>query len=160
MKVRVWIGLGGNLPGTLEAMAVAREALRTYLMDPVFSSIHHTPPWGNPFQPPFWNQVASGFTYRSVREVFAFLQALEHRLGRRREGRWEARLLDLDLLLYGDRVIRHPDLYLPHPWIPERLFVLDPVLELANPLHPETGQTFCWHRMRLYDLKTPQTSAR
>ena len=151
MKVRVWIGLGGNLPGTPEALEAARRELRNFLMEPVFSSLHRTPPWGNPFQPPFWNQVASGFTYRPVREVFAFLQALEVRLGRRREGRWEARVLDLDLLLYGDRVIRHPDLCLPHPWIPERLFVLGPALELGNPLHPETGQTFRWYRMRLED---------
>ncbi len=149
MKVRVWVGLGGNLPGTLRAMEAAREELRNFLLDPVFSSLHRTPPWGNPFLSPFWNQVASGFTYRSVREVFAFLQGLERRLGGRREGRWEARVLDLDLLLYGDRVIRHPDLQIPHPWSPERRFVLDPALELANPIHPQTGQTFRWHRARL-----------
>lgn len=151
MKVPVWIGVGGNLPGTEEAAFRAFQTLREILLEMTISPVFRTPPWGNPFQPPFWNWVVRGWTHRSAREVLDVLQMLERRAGRIRKERWGPRILDLDLLLYGDRVIRMPDLVVPHPLLARRAFVLDPALTLGNPLHPETGQTFRWHRERLDD---------
>jgi hypothetical protein len=70
------------------------------------------------------------------------LHAVEQTLGRRRGQRWEARVLDLDLLLYDDRVIRTSDLTVPHPGLAYRRFVLEPAAEVAPDLrHPTIGWT-------------------
>ncbi len=149
MKVEVWIGVGGNLPGTPRAIRQALDRLSAFLLHIRISRWLRTPPWGHPYQPPFWNLVVRGWTYRSPAEVMDFLTATEREIGRRREERWGPRILDLDLLLYGDRVIRRPDLLVPHPWLSRRAFVLVPAGELGNPLHPCSGQTLRWHRDHL-----------
>lgn len=149
MKVEVWIGVGGNLPRSPQAIQQALCLLSYVLREIQVSSWYRTEPWGNPYQPPFWNRVIRGTTFYDVRSLFDFLQTVERRLGRRRRGRWEARVLDLDLLLYGDRVIRHPDLQIPHPWLDRRSFVLVPSQEVGNAIHPLTGQTLRWHQERI-----------
>jgi 2-amino-4-hydroxy-6-hydroxymethyldihydropteridine diphosphokinase len=70
-------------------------------------------------------------TERSPRELLELGQELERLAGRERGGRWGPRTLDVDLLLYGDRTLREPDLVVPHPRLHERLFVLEPLAEIA-----------------------------
>jgi 2-amino-4-hydroxy-6-hydroxymethyldihydropteridine diphosphokinase len=75
--------------------------------------------------------------------LLAILQMIERSAGRRRTGvRWAARTLDLDVLLYGDEVIRTPTLVVPHPGVVSRRFVLAPLTELCpDRIVPCTGQT-------------------
>jgi len=83
-------------------------------------------------QPRFLNAVAELETDRTPRELLDRLLEVERELGRVREGpRWGPRVIDLDLLLYGDRHVHQPGLDIPHPRLQERLFVLEPLAELA-----------------------------
>lgn len=94
-------------------------------------------------QPPFLNACCVGTTELSACSLLDALQEIERELGRDpRRGRFGPRELDLDLLLYGDRVIKEAGLRVPHPRMKERPFVLWPLSEIAGDrLHPETGET-------------------
>ena len=82
-------------------------------------------------QPHYLNGVAALETTLPVRDLFGRMQAIESEHGRRRDRRWGARTLDLDLLAYGDLRLDDPDLVLPHPGLAERAFVLVPLAEIA-----------------------------
>jgi 2-amino-4-hydroxy-6-hydroxymethyldihydropteridine diphosphokinase len=98
---------------------------------------------GPPDSPPFLNGVAEVSTTLPPRELLQTLLAIEHRLGRERHRKWDPRTIDLDLLLYGDRVIDEPDLEVPHPRMAEREFVLAPLAEIApDGVHPVLKRTF------------------
>lgn len=99
---------------------------------------------GSPSQPPYLNAAMTGAYSRSSRELLGELLAIERAAGRQRdrEPRWGARVLDLDLLLFGDSVIDEPGLVIPHPRLHERLFVLAPLAEiLPEARHPVLGLT-------------------
>jgi 2-amino-4-hydroxy-6-hydroxymethyldihydropteridine diphosphokinase len=123
-----YIGLGSNL-GDREA-TILRAA---DLVDASrLSTIRETEPWGYEDQPRFLNAVAEVETELSPRAVLDRLLDVERELGRRRDGpRWGPRTIDLDLLLYGDLVVDEPGLTVPHARLAERLFVLEPLAELA-----------------------------
>ena len=92
--------------------------------------------------PAFLNAAAELSTTLPPRELLSRLLRVETDVGRVRRDRWEPRPIDLDLLLYGDRVIDEPDLKVPHPRMHERLFVLQPLAELAaDVIHPTRGET-------------------
>ncbi|MBN2489729.1 MAG: 2-amino-4-hydroxy-6-hydroxymethyldihydropteridine diphosphokinase [Planctomycetes bacterium] len=92
--------------------------------------------------PPFLNGAFQADTTLSARALLELLLATETALGRVRARRWEPRILDLDLLLYGDYVIDEADLRVPHPRLAERLFVLGPLAEIAPAVVvPGAGQT-------------------
>ena len=127
-----YIGLGSNLgdrEGTLRA-ALARLA---ELGRARASSFRETDPVGVTDQPRFLNAVVELSTDLPARDLLHALLAIERDQGRdrSREERWGPRRLDLDLLLYGEEVIDEPDLTVPHPRLAERLFVLEPLHELA-----------------------------
>jgi 2-amino-4-hydroxy-6-hydroxymethyldihydropteridine diphosphokinase len=130
-----YIGLGSNL-GDREAMITQAADL----IDAVrLSTIHETAPWGYADQPSFLNAVAEVDTALEPRALLDRLLAVEHELGRERTGpRWGPRVIDLDLLLYGDRVVDEPGLTVPHPRLLERAFALEPLAELA-PSHEIPG---------------------
>ena len=93
-------------------------------------------------QPDFLNAVAVGETALTVRQLFERLMAIEVERGRERPFPGAARTLDLDLILFGDRIIDEPDLIVPHPRFRERRFVLGPLAEIAPELlDPVTKQT-------------------
>jgi len=95
------------------------------------SSLYETDPVGDPRVPPFLNAVARLTTRLGPLALWSELCRLEREGGRTEAGRAGARTIDLDLLYYGDQVLRGPGLEIPHPWIPDRLFVLVPMVELA-----------------------------
>jgi len=121
------VGLGANLgdrEGTIRRAATLLGASR-------LSPIVETEPWGYADQPRFLNAVAELETALTPRELLDRLLEIERRLGRVREGpRYGPRVIDLDLLLYGDEMIEEPGLTVPHPHLGDRLFVLEPLFAL------------------------------
>jgi 2-amino-4-hydroxy-6-hydroxymethyldihydropteridine diphosphokinase len=128
-----YIGLGSNL-GDREKNVRRALALIQRDLGPVRSStLYETDPVGVTDQPKFINGVAELETEKPPRELLDRLLAIERELGRDRssERRWGPRVIDLDVLLYGDEVIDEPGLTVPHPRLGERRFVLEPLHELA-----------------------------
>ncbi len=139
---RAAFGLGSNLGDRRAFLEAAVRGLAEAGQVLAVSSFRETEPVGGPPQPRFLNAAVAVGTERSPRELLALAQELERRAGRTRGGRWGPRTLDVDLLLYGDILLREPDLVLPHPRLGERLFVLEPLAEVALdwPV-PGTGRT-------------------
>ena len=138
----VYIGLGANL-GNREAnlRAALRGLWRMGRVEAV-SSLYETEPVG-PEQPAFLNAACRFETGLEPRPLLRVFQGLEHELGRRPGGeRWGPRPIDLDVLLYEDRVIDEGDLTVPHARLVERSFVLAPLAEIAPDVkHPVAGKT-------------------
>jgi 2-amino-4-hydroxy-6-hydroxymethyldihydropteridine diphosphokinase len=123
-----FVGLGANLGNREKAIRDAAALLGALRV----STIRETEPWGLTDQPRFLNAVAELDTDLTPRALLARLLDVERELGRVREGpRWGPRAIDLDLLLYGSRTVDEPGLKVPHPRLHERLFVLEPLAELA-----------------------------
>jgi 2-amino-4-hydroxy-6-hydroxymethyldihydropteridine diphosphokinase len=130
---RAYVGLGANLGDRAATMRAALEQLASEPgVDVVaVSSFRETDPVGLEDQPRFLNAAAAVETELSARELLDRLLAIERRLGRTREGpRFGPRTIDLDLLLYGDEQVDEPGLTVPHPRLHERLFALEPLVEL------------------------------
>jgi len=145
--MKAYIGLGSNL-GDREGMI--REALRLLGMRVRLlrvAGIRETEalvPSGEPPAPAYLNTVCEIESALAPRALLDLCASIERELGRERSPgrRWESRTIDLDLLLCGEAVLHEPDLYLPHPELPRRKFVLEPLAELAPDLrHPENGST-------------------
>lgn len=132
----VYLGLGGNLGDPAKTMAEALEALGECrdLQVVQASSLYRTPPWGKTDQPHFLNAVAEIVTGSSPHELLEMCLAVEQRLKRERRERWGPRIIDIDILLYGNETLRDCDLQIPHPRVEERAFVLVPLRELAPDL--------------------------
>jgi 2-amino-4-hydroxy-6-hydroxymethyldihydropteridine diphosphokinase len=128
---RAYVGLGANLGDRERTLRAAAEALGALRL----SSIRETEPWGLTDQPRFLNAVAELETELRPRGLLEVLLEGERAHGRVRAERWGPRTLDLDLLLYGDEAIDEPGLTLPHPRLHERIFVLEPLAELAPDLN-------------------------
>ncbi len=132
--VHACIGLGANLGDPAAALREAFEALArlpaTRLL--AASRLYRTPAWGRTDQPDYVNAAALLETALDPQALLAALLDIERRAGRVRDGdRWGPRTLDLDLLLYDDRVIDLPGLRVPHPHLHERAFALVPLAEIA-----------------------------
>jgi len=93
-----------------------------------------TEPWGKTDQDWFVNACVVVATKLSARDLLERCQEIERRMGRVPTEKWGPRIIDLDLLIYGDAAIREPDLVLPHPHIGERAFVLAPLMDVAPDL--------------------------
>lgn len=95
------------------------------------SSLYETSPLGGPPQRSFVNCVAHVDTFLSPRELLAACKSIEQRLGREPSGiRWGPRVVDLDILLFGEEKVNDPDLTIPHPRLHERRFALVPLVEV------------------------------
>jgi 2-amino-4-hydroxy-6-hydroxymethyldihydropteridine diphosphokinase len=126
-----YVGLGSNLGDRERLIRDAAELIGAERL----SAVVETDPWGFEDQPRFMNAVAAVETSLEPLPFLTFLLDIERRLGRERVGpRWGPRTIDLDLLLYGDRVVDEPGLVVPHPHLLERRFVLSPLAELAPDL--------------------------
>lgn len=130
----VYIALGSNLGERERNLAAARDALSRSAMEiERASSIYETEPWGPGPQERYLNQVVRGPTRLAPRDLLDRLMDIERGLGRdRTKGeRFGPRVIDLDILLYGDVAVDEPDLQIPHPRMMERAFVLVPLTEIA-----------------------------
>ena len=132
-KETAYLGLGGNLGDPAKSMGTA---LRMLDADPLtevvsVSSLYRTPPWGKTDQPDFLNAAAEVLTDHSPRALLDLCLDAERRLKRVRQERWGPRLIDIDILVFGDRTIHENGLEIPHPRMLERAFVLAPLAEIA-----------------------------
>ena len=133
-KIIAYIGLGSNLTTPEAQIIAARKAINALInvQEHVFSSLYHSPPMGPQDQPDYVNAVMAIKTGLSAMVLLRSLQKIELDQGRvRKDERWGARTLDLDILLYGEQIIDLPDLIVPHYGLAERAFVLYPLQEIA-----------------------------
>jgi 2-amino-4-hydroxy-6-hydroxymethyldihydropteridine diphosphokinase len=129
----VYLSLGSNLGDRLGYLAAAVGRLESEQVRVVkVSSVYETAPQGKTDQPAFLNLALQVETDLSPEELLAHIHGVERGLGRVRLERWGPRTIDIDILLYGDRVQATEGLVIPHPRMGERAFVLIPLLEL-NP---------------------------
>ena len=140
--VTAYIGLGSNLEDPVLQLKTALQELdqlpQTRLLQA--SSLYSSKPVGPQDQPDFVNAVACVETSLAPLELLDQLQGLEQAHRRVRERHWGPRTLDLDLLLYGDQIISHPRLDVPHTQMHLRGFVLLPLSEIAPGLQiPDRG---------------------
>jgi 2-amino-4-hydroxy-6-hydroxymethyldihydropteridine diphosphokinase len=95
------------------------------------SHVYETQPWGEPNQDPFYNQVLMVNTTLDPRDLLDRISRAERELGRERQEKWGPRVIDIDILFYGKRIIRDKGLEIPHPELHKRGFVLAPLMEIA-----------------------------
>lgn len=131
---RAFVALGSNVGDRAAHLAAARDALArlpdTRLL--AASGVEETAPLGGMAQPPYLNQMVLLETALEPHALLAALQAIERARGRVRTARWGPRTLDLDIVAYGDRQVRDPDLVIPHPELPRRDFWQRELSELAR----------------------------
>jgi 2-amino-4-hydroxy-6-hydroxymethyldihydropteridine diphosphokinase len=137
-KVRVAIGLGSNLGNRAEKI---QEAIQTiseeFLEDAKFSQLYESEPWGKTDQPKFLNAVVVGLSEWKPPAIVNYLKNLERELGRTEAVKNGPRVIDLDLLAYGELVWDEEGVTVPHPGILDRDFVILPWRELwPNWKHP------------------------
>ncbi len=129
--VTAYLGLGSNLGDREDNLRRALSLLGERGEVTSLSSVYETEPWGYAEQPSFLNMACGFRTSLSPRGLLALAQDVEARLGRVPTVRYGPRTMDVDILLYGDLVVDTPELRIPHPGIPERAFVLAPLVEIA-----------------------------
>jgi 2-amino-4-hydroxy-6-hydroxymethyldihydropteridine diphosphokinase len=137
-----YIGIGSNMDQPLDQCRKAIAMLNDWPgIQVVFSSsFYRTEPVGFREQEDFVNAVCEIRTRLDRRNLFKALKSIEERMGRRTDVRWGARIIDLDLLFYGQDVLDEGDLIIPHPECHKRRFVLLPMEEIASFfIHPAYG---------------------
>ena len=138
-KARAFVGAGANLGEPIRQIRQAQDALQkspgvTLLSA---SSLYRTQPVGPVEQPPFVNAVFSLEPEIGPHDLLSLLLDIEQKMGRVRGERWGPRVIDLDLLFYGEEIIKEQGLEVPHPRLHERRFVLAPLAEIApDVVHP------------------------
>ena len=141
---RVFVGLGSNEGDRLELISRAARAIGDIpgVCLRQMATIIETDPIGPP-QPRYLNTVIELETSLAPEALLSALQDIERRLGRVKSvQRWGPRPIDLDLLLYDDRILGAPNLLIPHPRLHDRRFVLEPLAQLAPDLaHPVLKRT-------------------
>ena len=139
------LGLGTNLGNRLGNLRQAARAIEEDI-GPILraSEVFETEPWGVTDQPHFLNAcLCLDIDGESDPEaLLASLKAIERRMGRKETIRWGVRLIDIDILLIGDRIYESPALRIPHLHLSERSFVLTPLIQiLPGWSHPLTGKS-------------------
>jgi len=141
---KLYILLGGNLGDKQLIFSETRERLAGQLgAISRQSAIYETEPWGFESADMFWNQALEIETELAPEEILVRSHNIEHELGRiRQKNQYGSRVIDIDILFYGGRVINQERLTIPHPRIQDRKFVLVPLGEIAPELvHPVFQKT-------------------
>ncbi len=140
--VEVYLGLGSNMGDRQGNLSRALDLLSRKLQIGEVSSVYDTEPVGDVSQPHFLNMVCQVYTRIAPEALLILAKGIETKLGRASGKPNAPRPIDIDILLYGDRVIETPELVIPHPRLAERAFVLVPLADIAPALkHPVSGET-------------------
>lgn len=127
-----YLGLGSNVGQRDRNLSAARRRLRQSGVRIVRqSTVIETEPWGVPDQPRFLNQVLEVDFAGSARQLLRVAKEVEREGGRSKTYRWGPRIIDVDILMFGDERVAEKDLAVPHPRIAEREFVLEGLRELG-----------------------------
>ncbi|MEI6523040.1 MAG: 2-amino-4-hydroxy-6-hydroxymethyldihydropteridine diphosphokinase [Bacteroidota bacterium] len=139
----IYILLGTNLGNKLSNLSNAIEKLRSFsLFINRTSSIYKTAAWGNTNQDSFLNQVLEIETKIDPQELLKICLSIEKVMGRIRNEKWEARIIDIDILFYNDLIFTSKELNIPHEFLHKRGFTLQPLAELnPNLIHPVLKKT-------------------
>lgn len=131
---KVWLSLGSNEANRRKNLLDAIQALRTNprIQTLKESTWYETEPWGKTDQPVFYNLVVEIETDLEPLELLNTIKAIEIQLGREDGAHWGPRLIDIDIILFGDRVLKSTKLEIPHPFFRERAFVLVPLSDLGT----------------------------
>lgn len=132
----VYLSLGTNLGDRHNNLQTAIHLLQQQIVVEQISSVYETEPAYVVDQPRFLNIVCGGQTRLSPHDLLGVLKQLEQQIGRQEGIRYGPRLIDIDILVYGDMRITTPDLIIPHARLAERPFVLVPLAEIAPELVP------------------------
>lgn len=124
------IGIGSNVGDAAGAVRRAFGRLAELGRVAAVSSLYRSAPWGVREQDPFVNAAALLETALAPRDLLAALKRIEAEEGRVATYRWGPRVLDLDILAYGEQRVDEPDLVVPHPRLRERAFALVPLAEI------------------------------
>jgi 2-amino-4-hydroxy-6-hydroxymethyldihydropteridine diphosphokinase len=135
--------LGSNLGEKKLNIDYACELLTQFVGDITqSSSVYETEAWGFTEQPIFYNQVVALETIQSPEDLLLTISQIEEKLGREREEKWRSRIIDIDILYYGDLIYQSETLTIPHPEIQNRKFTLIPLAEIApHGRHPVLMKT-------------------
>jgi dihydropteroate synthase/2-amino-4-hydroxy-6-hydroxymethyldihydropteridine diphosphokinase len=137
----IYLALGTNIGQRAANLRAALAGLTKQVKIKRVSPVYETEPWGFIDQPAFFNQVIEAETGLAPDELLAAIKNLETRLGRQPTFRNGPRLIDIDVLFYGNEVLSAADLAIPHPRMAERVFVLKPLADLSpDLLHPTLNQ--------------------
>jgi 2-amino-4-hydroxy-6-hydroxymethyldihydropteridine diphosphokinase len=138
----VVLALGSNMGDRLAALRAAAAKLARYVTVKKTSPVYETTAAYVVDQPPFLNAVLTGETKLEPLALLWSLKELEIKLGRQPTFHYGPRLIDIDMLFYGDRILSTQELILPHPRVAEREFVLRPLADIAPDWkHPQSGLT-------------------
>ena len=145
----VVLGLGSNIGDSRSTILDAVKALENILMELRCASIYETEPLYVTNQNRFINTAVMGYFQGTPQELLVRINSIESHFGRDRskEQRWGSRSMDIDILLFGDLVIKEQDLEIPHPRLKERRFALEPLLELL-PDADEPGTDLSYQLVR------------
>lgn len=145
---KVYLGLGTNLGDKEQNLRMAVDKINGRIGKVIsLSAFYVTAPWGFNSQNSFLNAACCVETTLSVWEVLDGTQQIEQEIGRKNKsvgGAYADRLIDIDLLLYGDLVMKTDRLTLPHPLMTQRDFVMKPLCEIASDvIHPVLHKRLC-----------------
>ncbi len=138
MKTSVFLLLGTNMGDRHNNLTAAVVAIGSTVGSiNNLSSVYETAAWGEKNQQPFYNQVIVVETCLSPQKVLDEVLRIEQNMGRKRGEKWGERIIDIDILFYGDEIIESDRLLIPHPELAGRRFTLVPLNEIAPTLkHP------------------------
>ena len=129
---KAYILLGTNLGEKRANLQQAILSISTSLISIVsYSDIYETAAWGNTNQGNFYNQVIELNTELSATDLLQKLLQIETQMGRIRNQKWEARIIDLDILYFNNEIIDTENLKVPHPYLHVRRFTLAPLVQIA-----------------------------
>jgi 2-amino-4-hydroxy-6-hydroxymethyldihydropteridine diphosphokinase len=140
---KIYLHTGSNLGSKKKLLKRARQLIDKNIgRITAQSDLFETEAWGMTDQPNFVNQALEIVTDLSPEQVMDRILNIELKMGRVRNQKWAPRLIDIDIIFYGNRVIKTENLIIPHPFMHKRNFVLIPLLEIAeNYIHPELKMT-------------------
>ena len=143
MQTEVVLGIGGNKGDRADFLQKAMDALSQQVTLVGCSQIYETEVWGGvATSGNFLNQVVLIHTQMDPMVLLEVIQGLEEQLGRTREQHWGDRTIDIDILYFGAEVWNTPTLSIPHPYLAQRGFVLQPLAEiLPKKIHPILKKT-------------------